>query len=271
MERLHLAGVLDGMVFSDAYFLCAVSDAAPDLAACMEAVPGVNFMIDSVSKLDAVLDLIGQTRFRLPGKITLDRSVNRVPKTLSTLTTAAQHRFPGTKIELLANEGCLNHCPFRSTHDAHIAAANMGVDYDTFHLNRSLGCIHILSRSPHRVLASPFIRPEDVHRYEESAEIIKICGRTLGKAFLTNAVGSYIKGSYDGNLLALFDSTHWMAESWDVQNQALPDDFFDRVTTCTHLCRDCTGCRDLWEQIADPLPFRLKDLRFDDFYPRETH
>jgi hypothetical protein len=88
MERFHTQGVLDGIVFSDAYLLFALSDAAPELAARIEAVPSINFMIDSAQKLDAVLEIIESSRFRPPGKITLDRLLNRRPAALSDLVAA---------------------------------------------------------------------------------------------------------------------------------------------------------------------------------------
>lgn len=261
LRRLFEAGVLDGVIFSDAYLLLALSDADPQLAAQIEAVPSVNFMIDSAPKLAAVFNLIGQSRFRPPGKITLDRGLNRMPKALADLATVVRTRCPATKIELLANEGCLDQCPYRPTHEALIAAANTGLAFDTFRLNRDLGCMRLLNRSPHRILASPFIRPEDIHRFEGIADIIKVCGRTPGKAFLGRAVGAYAEGAYHGNLLELLDAAHWMAERWDLANNRLPDSFFDRVTTCSRFCHDCTGCRDLWRQSARAVPFRLKDLR----------
>jgi hypothetical protein len=48
LESLLAAGVVDGLIFSDPYLLLSLSDAAPDLAARLEAVPSVNFAIDSL-------------------------------------------------------------------------------------------------------------------------------------------------------------------------------------------------------------------------------
>lgn len=261
MERLQAQGVLDGIVFSDAYLLIALSDAAPDLAARIEAVPSVNFMIDSVQKLEAVLEMIENSRFRPPGKITLDRLLNRRPAALSDLAAVIRRRSPDIRIELLANEGCLNHCPFRSTHDALIAGANAGLGVDTLRLNRDLGCMRLLLDAPHRILSSPFIRPEDQARYEGIADIIKICGRTLGSAFLTRTVGAYAAGGYKGNFLALLDAANWMAEKWEIFNEDLPENYFDLLSACDQLCKDCTTCRDLFRRCARPRPLLIRDLR----------
>jgi collagenase-like PrtC family protease len=261
LADLSGAGVLDGIVFADPYLLFFLSDAAPELAARLEAVPSINFGIDSIEKIETILDLIGRTRFLPPGKIPVERTLNRDPAALSALADSVRHRLPGIRIEVLANEGCLSRCPFRAAHEALIAAANAGLGVDTLRLNRDLGCLRLLCESPHRIFASPFIRPEDVHRYEGSADIVKICGRTLGKEFLARAVDAYTKGRYAGNLTALFDTSHWMAERWEIRNEQLPADFFDMITACRQDCRRCNTCQDLFTRIARPKVFQMPDLR----------
>jgi hypothetical protein len=159
MDRLKTVGVIDGLIFSDPYLLTAVSDAAPELAAGIEAIPSINFMIDTTPKLVTVMEMIGNTRFRLPGKILLDRSLNRRPTALRYLSAEIRRRWPQIQVELLVNEGCLPACPYRSTHEALIAAVNTGAVIDTYGMNRDLGCMRHLFRTPHRILASPLSAP----------------------------------------------------------------------------------------------------------------
>jgi hypothetical protein len=231
LDMLLGAGVLDGLIFADSYLLTALADAAPGVAARLEAVPSINFGIDAPDQLAALMELILENGFQPPGKITLDRSLNRRPGALAALSREIRQRWPGIRIELLANEGCLPHCPFRATHEALIAAANAGLQVDTRRLNRDLACIRVLSRSPHRIFGSPFIRPEDLDRYAAPADLIKICGRTLGAGFLERAVKAYAEGCYRDNLLDLLDAAHWMAERWEIPNHDLPGDFLDRLNT----------------------------------------
>lgn len=258
MARLQTAGVLHGIIFADPYLLKALSDAAPDLAARLEAVPSINFMIDTAAKLASVLALVAGTRFRPPAKITLDRALNRQPRALDQLAAFIRKNHPGLRIELLANEGCLNHCPFRATHEALIAAANDGAAADTFQLNRDLGCMRHLAQAPHRILASPFIRPEDLHRYTGVADIIKICGRTLGPAFLTRTLAAYAARYHDGNLFDLLDAAHWMAQRWELPNAALPAGLLDRLTACGQDCDTCEACLALFQRHARRLPLHLE-------------
>jgi collagenase-like PrtC family protease len=261
LTRLAGAGVVDGLIFADSYLLTALGDAAPSLAARLEAVPSVNFGIDAVEKAEVLLNLADACGFRPPGKLPLDRGLNRRPEGLAALTRGLRERWPAMQVELLANEGCLSHCPFRSTHEALIAAANAGLAVDTHRLNRDLACLRILNRAPHRILASPFIRPEDIGRYEEVADLIKVCGRTLGGGFLKRTVEAYAAGRYDGNLFDLLDASHWMAERWELPNSELPADLFTMLSGCDQLCGTCGACEEIFGRHARLRPLGLRDLR----------
>ena len=257
LEQLSGAGLLDGIIFADSYLLTALADAATELAGRLEAVPSINFGIDSVGKLESLLEMISASGFRAPGKIPLDRSLNRRPGKLAVISQEIRRRWPAMKIELLANEGCLPHCPYRSTHEALIAAANLGMGIDTHRLNRDLACIRVLEREPHRIFASPFIRPEDAGRYGQSADIIKVCGRTLGPGFLARSVGAYAAGVFRGNLLDLLDAAHWMAGRWEIDNGVLPDDFASVLSAVQPLD---AACRALWQRHARLKPWRFATL-----------
>jgi len=257
LDRLKTVGVIDGLIFSDPYLLTAVSDAAPELAAGIEAIPSINFMIDTTPKLVTVMEMIGNTRFRLPGKILLDRSLNRRPTALRYLSAEIRRRWPQIQVELLVNEGCLPACPYRSTHEALIAAVNTGAVIDTYGINRDLGCIRHLFRTPHRILASPFIRPEDMHRYAKWVDVFKICGRTLGPDYLQRTVAAYITGAYDGNLLDLLDAANWMADRWLLDNRKLSPPMVDRLMSCGNDCSGCGHCRQWFQRCARPQPLKI--------------
>jgi collagenase-like PrtC family protease len=263
LARLRNAGVLNGIVYSDPYYLQALSDADPTLARTLEAVPSVNCGIDTFDRLTAVFDVLAATHFRLPAKIILDRSLNRRPEQLEQLVSRCRKAYPLVGIGLLANEGCLYQCPFKPAHDALIACANMNMHTDTHEINRALGCIRLLRQHPHKLFQSPFIRPEDLHRYENTVDIIKVCGRTLGAAFLKRTIDAYRRRRYPGNLLDLLDATNWMADEIFVANDQLPADFFDRITACGNDCGSCTVCINWQSQYAYALGVGIKDLRTD--------
>ena len=261
LSRLTGMGVIDGIVYADTYFLQALSDIAPELAHELEGVPSVNCMLDSFDKITAILDLHAGLNFKLPGKIILDRSLNRRPDRLSRIVSRCRTTYPEIKLGLLANEGCLDHCPFKSSHDALIACANMNMDVDTYRINQHLGCMRQFQDSPQVVFKSPFIRPEDMKHYRGKVDFVKICGRTLGYDFLEKTVSAYIEGRYEGNLLDLMDSLDWMADSFHISNAELPEDYYTTVTSCHRVCADCNYCTKLFNQCAFRLKFQLRDFR----------
>jgi hypothetical protein len=254
-------GVVNGIVYCDHYLLQRLSDAAPEIAARLEAVPSVNAMLDSCSKIEAQLAYIGETAFKTPGKIILDRALNRNLDELAKIALQMHQDFPALKIEVLANEGCLPYCPFKLSHDGYIALANMGGQDQTHVINCDIGCMRRLDEQPHRLLQSPFIRPEDIDLYLYHVDTIKLCGRTLGPDFLINVISAYRARHYDGNLLDLMDAMSWLAERLYVDNKMLSFDFANMLSECDNRCESCGFCKELFESITHPLPLGIQNRR----------
>ena len=262
LAALAEAGLVNGVVFADFYLLVALGRHAPELAAGLEAVPSVNAQIENPRQLRIVMETIQASGFRQPRKLILDRSLNRHPVVLAQMAALIQARYPGTAIGLLANEGCLPVCPFKPSHDAHIALGNMQLAPEcTYAMNTELGCLALFRQRPELIFQSPFIRPEDVERYAGLISFVKLGGRTLGAAFLQNAVRGYLARRYDGNLLDLMDTLEALAGDMHVAAGGLPGDFFDRMTACPDDCRTCRYCRDLARRAVRTLPPGLADLR----------
>ncbi|MFA6283429.1 MAG: hypothetical protein WCT30_06525 [Desulfurivibrionaceae bacterium] len=262
LDTLLAADALHGITIVDFYLLQALSDTSPETCGQLEAVPGVNCMLDSFAKVQACLDAIAETTFKPPSKINLDRSLNRNLPELATISQQCRRHYPGIKLTLLANEGCLDRCPFKLAHDAQIAFANTGlIANETHTTNQELGCIRELGAHPAKLFKSPFIRPEDLQQYEGMVEAIKLCGRTLGPAFLQRVVQAYVDRRYAGNLLDLMDTMEWLVKRLHVANEELPGDFLDRLAGCDKNCRACAYCRELLDKVAITLAFQLEDLR----------
>jgi collagenase-like PrtC family protease len=261
LDFLAQQGVIDGIVYCDHYLLQMLSDEAPSLAASLEAVPGINTMLDSFDKVEAQFAYISETRFKAPGKIILDRSLNRDLDRLAKISRKCRKRFPKMKIELLANEGCLDYCPYKLTHDAYIGLSNYEESDCTFLLNKGLGCLRLVDEKPHRILRSPFIRPEDVTLYQDYVDTIKLCGRTLGSSFLQRAIGAYLQRQYNGNLLDLLDALSWLVPSLYVDNASLSFDFVEILSLCDKKCAACGFCKELFPTLSCSLPLKLTDHR----------
>ncbi|WP_316896312.1 hypothetical protein [Pseudodesulfovibrio indicus] len=251
LDRLTLEGGLTGVIFSDGYYLQALSDAHPETCARLEAVPSINTMPDSPGRVFTLLDLIRETAFRAPSRLVPDRALNRDPAGLRALVRTVRDRNPAMRLLLMANEGCLYQCPYKPAHDAQVALVVEGLCGDrTFAVNREFGCVRRMLARPGLMLASPFIRPEDAGHYADVVHGLKICGRNRGEAFLMRAVDAYLDGSYRGNLLDLMDAMGDLANRVRIPNEALPADFFDRVTGCAKECGPCGWCAALADRLA---------------------
>jgi len=251
LETLLDRARLDGVIFADPYFLQALSDTHPNISSRLEAVPSVNTLLDSAGKVFSILDLIGKTAFRMPSRIVLDRSLNRDLEGLERVSNRLRAAFPGMKLHLIANEGCLFQCPFKPAHDAHVALVNEGLCAEmTFAMNRDLGCIRCLLTDPGSMPASPFIRPEDVALYAPHIDGIKLCGRNKGTAFLKRVVRAYLTDEYRGNLLDLMDAMGDLSDRIVIPNHELPAGFAAKVTACDKNCKECGWCAALMNKIA---------------------
>ena len=254
-------GVIHGIVYCDHYLLQLLADEGPEVAARLEAVPSVNTMLDSFPKIEAQLAYIHETGFAMPGKIILDRSLNRNLDGLAAIAAQIRRQFPGLRIEVLANEGCLPYCPFKLSHDSYIALANMDGENQTHEINCDIGCMRLIDEQPHRLLQSPFIRPEDIDLYLYHVDTIKLCGRTLGSEFLMNAISAYRARHYEGNLLDLLDAMVWLADKLYVDNRMLSFDFANMLSQCDNRCNQCGFCRELFASISHPLSLSIEDRR----------
>ena len=252
LTGLKQDGNLDGIVYVDHYLLQAVSDAAPDLARGVEAVPGLNCMLDSLEKIQLQLEFIAKTAFSEPKKLLLDRSLNRSWGRLELICAGIRKHWPQTSIGLLANEGCLPHCPFKLTHDAQISLANLQCRQDRTAVdNARLGCARTFAEDPSLIFRSPFIRPEDVRAYEGLVDFIKLSGRTRGPRVMSRVLSAYVRQSYSGNLLEIMDTLEFLAGRFRVANQDLPGDFLRRVSTCDKDCRHCAYCFELSQKLVE--------------------
>ena len=252
--RAEGAEAFSGIVFADALLLHALAAADSGLCARFEAVPSVNCRLKTPAELDALLLAVECAGFRPPSMLVPDRELNRDLRALERFSEHARARLPGVRVVLLANEGCLAHCPFRLAHEAVIAHARHGGDQEPFALVRDRGCLRAFMVEPWRLLASPFIRPEDAHRYEGLADGIKVCGRTRGAAFLARAVRAYAEGRWEGNLLELMDTQEALCRRVHVDNAALPGDYHATVTACTGHCTACGACEAMAEAALGMLP-----------------
>jgi len=109
-------------------------------------------------------------------------------------------------LELLVNNNCLMGCALSPSHMNAIAHTGQ-----SWHPNKGffidwcfMKCTEMKLQDPVNYIRSEWIRPEDLHIYEDLGyDLFKIVERDLPTPLMLKRVEAYVERSYDGNLLDL--------------------------------------------------------------------
>lgn len=156
----------------------------------------------------------------------------------------------GKNIYLLANSGCLRCCPGQSFHDnlvAHEAEIDemKNIANWTPHV-----CWNYLRQQEHwpAVLQATWIRPEDLHHYDDLFPLVKLATRM--HAHPRMVVHAYVQRKFRGNLLDLFEPGFSPAFApYILDSTKFPADWFAHTSTCNRLCHRCHYCQDVLGQL----------------------
>ena len=100
-------------------------------------------------------------------------------------------------------------------------------------------------KSPYAILAkSNFIRPEDIHYYEELCDGMKLATRTN---FNPMAIAyAYFNGKFSGNLLDLTEPAHSALFPGEIiANNRIPEEYFPCRLKCGKICENCDYCKNI--------------------------
>ncbi len=164
---------------------------------------------------------------------------------------AAWCRDRGKGLHLLANSGCLYHCPWQTEHDNRVAHESEIVENDNTPQRYPSPCWTHVANPANRLalLRRTWIRPEDVDAYAEVAPVIKLATRMHDDP--RRVVAAYAARRFDGNLLTLFEPSYVpVLGGVGLDNTRFPADWHARVTTCGHDCERCGYCAEVWRQVA---------------------
>ena len=187
-----------------------------------EYIPGlrvtaaINQMIDSYEKADNLFSMLPYN------DIVWDRNLNMDVDNLRSTNARFKAKYEDARTSILLNEGCLAYCPFKVDHDICIShysfAEQRHNDYikcimedspqlgNTIeNINLIFGCQKAFNANPELIHESPFIRPEDLHLYDECADHFKIAGRTQSTETIYKIVAAYVTGSFDGYIQEYLD------------------------------------------------------------------
>ena len=140
-------------------------------------------------------------------ELTLDHAFNRNFDLLRTVMKT--YKDSDFAMRVIANNFCLKECPYRLTHGAFVGHSDPTAISMDFSL---INCTYRKISNPKAMLTAEWIRPEDVHYYEELAEetgyknfSLKLVDRTRATPFIERVVKAYLAESYDGNLLDIIN------------------------------------------------------------------
>lgn len=117
-------------------------------------------------------------------------------------------RDNGKKLFMLANSGCLNHCSAHNFHDNLVAHEQEIAKMDNAYNFMGI-CKEYLKDERHHISLindTNFIRPEDIVKYEEFFDAVKLATRIHKNP--SQVLNSYIRGSYSGNILEILEPAH---------------------------------------------------------------
>ncbi|HEX2998660.1 MAG TPA: hypothetical protein VHR86_00195 [Armatimonadota bacterium] len=219
----------------------------------IETRASVNMRIGTIKGMEYLADLFDGYY--------VQRDLNRDLEALRDLRAWADRN--GKRLCLLANSGCLRYCSGQSFHDnlvAHEAEISETVNIDKWipHV-----CWNYFRDHAHwpAVLQNTWIRPEDLHHYEELFPLVKLATRMHARPRMV--LQAYTERHFHGNLLDLCEPGYGPAFApYVIDNSAFPADWFARTSTCGGHCDRCDYCARTLEQVL---------LRLDDAVePQDT-
>lgn len=206
----------------------------------IEVRASVNMRIGTVKGMEYIADLFDSFH--------VQRDYNRDIEHLKKLKLWADNN--GKKLVMLANSGCFINCSGQSFHDnlvAHEAQICEVKNLDDF---MPYVCWRALKNRDnwHMILENTWIRPEDIHHYEDIFDTVKLALRMHSLPGMV--IDAYSRGSYVGNTLDLFEPGFGRALApFVIDNTAFPNDWFERTTKCDKQCHTCGYCKSILQKV----------------------
>lgn len=173
-----------------------------------------------------------------------------INRDLETLENIKKHT--NLKLELMVNEGCLWHCPFRLVHRNLTSHLSQGEGEDSLDFP-STACVIERMKNPANYLKSEWIRPEDLTYYTEITDHFKIVGRTKSSEWINKVTGYYLNENFDGNLVKILASTllkNLELTGPKIDNKEL-EGFIERVLECEKNCFECDYCDKVARRVIE--------------------
>lgn len=224
-----------------------VTTASPSIAhtvkkhfPAIEVRASVNMKIGTIKGMQYMAELFDSFH--------VQRDFNRDPEHLRKLKAWADAN--GKKLILLANSGCFIHCSGQTFHDNLVAHEAEICEVNNLKDLNPYVCWRMLKKRENwpMLLQNTWIRPEDLHHYEDIFDTVKLATRMHSHPGMV--IHAYTTGRHYGNLLDLFEPGFGRALApYIVDNRSFPEDWFHRTTHCDHNCHECGYCASVLEKV----------------------
>lgn len=156
----------------------------------------------------------------------------------------------GKKLILLANSGCFAHCSGQTFHDNMVAHESQICEVQNLKDFMPYVCWGALKKREnwHMLLQNTWIRPEDIHHYEELFDTVKLATRMHSLPGMV--IDAYVRRSFFGNTLDLFEPGFSKAIApYVINNDAFPKEWFTQTSECDKMCHRCGYCKKVFDQV----------------------
>jgi len=156
----------------------------------------------------------------------------------------------GKRLNMLVNSGCMALCSGQTYHD-NLVAHEAEVD-ETYNIEgwNPHTCWNYLRDPEHwvSVLQNTWIRPEDLHHYDDLFPVVKLATRMHARPRMV--VRAYVQRRFHGNLLDLFEPGFGPALAPHViDNDLFPEDWFEKTSSCDRRCHKCGYCEGVLREV----------------------
>ena len=212
----------------------------------IERRASVNMRLDSTLALEFLGNLFDSFYIR--------RDLQRNLETVSMFRTWCNNN--GKKMGILANSGCLRNCPVQTFHDNQVAHQHELYKYRNMPDNQTTFCMKHYLNPENRsdFLKSSWIRPEDLHLYDDLVDFVKIATRQHDRP--RGVIAAYALRDYAGDLAALMEPnfSSLFAGKGYVDNKLIPG-LYALPADCAVNCTHCGKCEKLWSMVYTPYDF----------------
>ena len=221
------------IIISDPFVMEIIKEKVPHL----KIIVSVFAEVDSLNRLE-FYNKMGVDRIIIPHEL------NRNPDKLKTFVEKSK-----CDLEVILNLACYHYCARGDCHSMYTGHYTGDMRNKTFGDYYTSWCYRHKVNSPGGFLSQDWIRPEDVHRYEEMGiKYFKIAGRATATSWIIRTAKAYLDRSYDGSLSDLITSYYPFTDRFegDIKPFNYPnknlDDIMDILYSCGHHCEECGSC-----------------------------